>query len=215
MESKSNLLVHQMSIGPADNFIYLIGDTETKEMASVDPAWDVPFILAEAERLGYTITSVLLTHGHGDHTNGLTELLESHPVPVYISRNEAAQFRPDVDGMIDLDDGDSVTLGSLILQVIHTPGHSPGGLCFLYKDQILVGDTLFIDGCGRCDLPGSDVEAMYHSIHKKLMPLPDNTRIYVGHNYGPAPVDTIGGQKKTNRFMLASTKEAFIKERMG
>lgn len=215
MESTSTLLVHQMSLGPADNFIYLVGDTKTKEMVSIDPAWDAPFILAEAERLGYTITAVWLTHGHGDHTNGLADLLESCPVPVYISRHEAAQFRPNVEGMSDLDDGDTVIVGSIELQVIHTPGHSPGGLCFLYQDQILVGDTLFIDGCGRCDLPDSDVEAMYNSIHNKLMMLPDETRIYVGHDYGPKPVDTIGNQKQTNRFMLATTKEAFIKERMG
>lgn len=215
MAQSSKLLVYQMRIGPADNFIYLVGDPVTKEMASIDPAWDAPQILAEAEQLGYTITAVWITHGHGDHTNALADLLERNPVPVYISRHEAAQFCPDVAGMIDLDDGDTVTLGSLELKVIHTPGHSPGGQCFLLDDQILVGDTLFIDGCGRCDLPGSDVEGMYDSIHNKLMPLPDETRIYVGHDYGPKAVDTIGNQKKTNRFMLATTKEAFIKERMG
>ena len=106
-------------------------------------------------------------------------------------------------------------LGELTFDVFHTPGHSPGGVCFKYGDDMIVGDTLFVDGCGRCDLPQSDVNAMYDSIHGVLMKLPDSTVIYPGHNYGPTPTDTIGNQKKTNRFMLAATREAFIKERMG
>ncbi len=215
MPETSNLLVHQVEVGSAENFIYWIGDKSTKEMAIVDPAWDVPFIRAEAQRLGYTITAIWLTHEHGDHTNGVAELLESHPVPVYLSCNVAAAMRPKVDGLVELNDGDALTLGSLVFNVIHTPGHSAGGQCFRHGNQLIAGDSLFIDGCGRCDLPGSDVEAMYDSIHHKLMTLPDDTIIYPGHNYGPKPSDTLANQKQTNRFMRAATKEAFIKERMG
>lgn len=213
--STPDLLIHQAEIGPAENFIYFIGDPSTRQMAIVDPAWDVSKIRATAGDLGYTIQAVWLTHGHHDHTNGVAELLESHAVPVYISQYEAPKFRPDVAGLVDLDDGDAVRIGALSFQVIHTPGHSPGGQCFLYKNHLLAGDTVFIDGCGRCDLPDSDVKAMYHSIHNKIMRLPDDTVIYPGHNYGPSPTDTLADQKKTNRFMLAHTEEAFIQERLG
>jgi glyoxylase-like metal-dependent hydrolase (beta-lactamase superfamily II) len=114
-----------------------------------------------------------------------------------------------------LNDGDQLELGALHFNVLHTPGHSPGGQCFLCENHLIAGDTLFIDGCGRCDLTGSDVEAMYHSIHGKLMALPDDTIIYPGHNYGPTPTDTLGNQKRTNRFLRATGKDDFIRERMG
>ena len=210
----SKLLVHQMAIGPADNFIYFWGDAESKEVAIVDPAWDVPFILSEAERLGLTITMILLTHGHGDHVNGVADMLASHDIPVYLSADEHEKYRPKVD-LIDMHDGDQLTIGNVTFDVLSTPGHSPGGVCFRYENHMIVGDTLFIDGCGRCDLVGSDVNAMYDSIHGRLMTQADDTIIYVGHNYGPTATDTIGNQKKTNRFMLAASREAFVKERLG
>ncbi|MBV7339108.1 MBL fold metallo-hydrolase [Chloroflexi bacterium TSY] len=215
VELESGLVVHQVEVGPAENFIYWLGDKNSKEMVVIDPAWDVPFIRSEAERLGYTIVAVWLTHDHGDHINGVAELLTSHPVPVYQSRHATGGLRPAVDGIIDTDDGDTLSIGSVTFSLFHTPGHSPDGQCFLHGNQLIAGDTIFIDGCGRCDLPGSDVEAMYNSIHNKVMALPDDTVIYPGHNYGPKPSDTLANQKKTNRFMLAKTKEAFIKERMG
>lgn len=208
-------LIHQVGIGPADNFIYFIGDPDTRKMAIVDPAWDVPQICQIAEELGYTISAIWLTHGHGDHINGVAELLERFPVPVYISKHEASQYRPEVAGMLELEDGDTLTLGNLTFDVMHTPGHSPGGQCFRNGNHLIAGDTIFIDGCGRCDLPGSDVKAMFNSIHNRIMQLPDDTILYPGHNYGPTPSDTLGQQKKTNRFMLALTEDAFVQERMG
>ncbi|MEM7128977.1 MAG: MBL fold metallo-hydrolase [Chloroflexota bacterium] len=213
--SPKDVLIHQAEIGPAENFIYFVGDPGTRQMAIVDPAWDVPQIRQTAAKLGYEIQAIWLTHGHHDHTNGVAELLESHPVPVYISRHEAPKFRPDVAGIKELEDGDNLQIGNMAFQVIHTPGHSPGGQCFLYGSQLIAGDTVFIDGCGRCDLPDSDVKAMYNSIHHRVMKLPDETIIYPGHNYGPKPSDTLANQKQSNRFMLATTEERFIKERLG
>lgn len=210
----SELLVHQVQVGPVDNFLYWLGDSATKEMVVIDPAWDVPFILAEVARLGYTLTAVWLTHGHADHVNGLAELLAAHEVPVYMSVDEAERFRPAVP-LHDIREGDQLTVGSLTFDCILTPGHSPGGVVFYHAPHLIAGDTLFIDGCGRCDLPGSDVEAMYESIHHKLMILPDETIIYPGHDYGPRPFDTLGNQKQTNKYMLAADKDEFIKIRMG
>lgn len=213
--SSNTPIIHQVGIGPADNFIYFVGDPESKQMAVVDPAWDVPQIRQIATKLGYEISAIWLTHGHGDHTNGVAELLESHAVPVYISRHEAPNLRPDVPGLVDLEDGDVLQLGSIQFDVMHTPGHSPGGQCFRHGNQLIAGDTIFIDGCGRCDLADSDVEAMYNSIHQRIMRLPDDTILYPGHDYGPKPSDTLGNQKQSNRFMLATTQERFIEERMG
>ncbi len=216
MNSSSNSpLIHQVGIGPADNFIYFIGDPETKQMAVVDPAWDVPQIRQIVADLGYQISAIWLTHGHSDHTNGVAELLESNPVPVYISSLEASSLRPDVPGLIDVNDGDTLQVGEIHFDVIHTPGHSPGGQCFLHGNQLIAGDTIFIDGCGRCDSPISDVKAMFNSIHNRVMTLADDTVIYPGHNYGPMPTDTLANQKKTNLFRVATNGESFIKERMG
>lgn len=214
-QSSTSPLIQQVGIGPADNFIYFVGDPNSKQMAVVDPAWDSERIRQIVTDAGYTLAAIWLTHGHHDHTNAVADLLTSDPVPVYISKHEAEQFRPQVEGIIELEDGDSLTVGECMFQVIHTPGHSPGCQCFLNGNQLIAGDTVFIDGCGRCDLTGSDVDAMYHSIHGRIMSLPDDTIIYPGHDYGPKPSDTLGNQKQTNRFMLATSKEAFIRERMG
>ena len=215
VNTDSGLLLQQLEVGPADNFLYWLGDSNTMEMVVIDPAWDVPFILQEAERLGYTVTAIWLTHGHGDHINGVAELVDARSVPVYQSRNAEDWLRPNVQGILDVDDGDTLKVGSLSFDVIHSPGHSPDGQAFLHGNQLIAGDSIFIDGCGRCDLKGSDVEAMYNSLHNKLMTLPDDTVIYPGHDYGPKPSDTMANQKKSNRFMLAKSKEAFVKERLG
>ncbi len=209
----SSLLIQQYQIGPLDNFLYLLGDSATKEMAVVDPAWDPDFLSDEATRLGYTITKVLLTHGHHDHVNGLKRILERHNVPVFISRHEMPALRPKTE-MIDLNDGDTVSVGKINFKVLHTPGHTPGCQCFLTENQMISGDTLFVDGIGRCDLPGGDPKVMYQSLQNVIMKLPDNTIIYPGHNYGPTPSDTIGHQKRTNPYLQCDSLEQFIDERM-
>src|SRR5271154_6763461 len=194
----SRLLIQQYEIGPLNNFLYLLGDPESKEMAIVDPAWDVDFLVQEAKRLGYKITKVFLTHAHPDHVNGLDKLLSMYPVPVYISKHEAPFLRPKSKGLIDVTVQDKLTIGNIQFDILHTPGHTPGCQCFLTQGQLICGDTLFINGCGRCDLPGSDPKVMYTSLYNVIMKLPDETVVYPGHNYGATPTDTIGHQKETN-----------------
>jgi hydroxyacylglutathione hydrolase len=211
----SRLLIRQYEIGPLNNFLYLLGDPETREMAIVDPAWDVDFLLKEAKKLGYKITKVFLTHGHPDHVSGLPDLLSVHQVPVYISKHELAALKPGVDGLVEVLDKEKLSVGNISFDVLHTPGHSPGCQCFLAQGHLISGDTLFIDGCGRCDLTGSDPKQMYNSLYNILMKLPDETEVYTGHNYGPTPTDTIGNQKKTNPYLQCRNLKEFLVERMG
>lgn len=211
----SRLLIQQFEIGPLNNFLYLLGDPDTKEMAVVDPAWDVKFLMREAERLGYKITKVFLTHAHPDHVNGLGELLAKHPVPVYISKYELPQLRPRVQGLIDVTDKDQLSVGKINFDILHTPGHTPGCQCFLAQGQLISGDTLFIDGVGRCDLPGGDARVMYQSLSNIIMKLPDETIVYPGHHYGSTPTDTISSQKQTNPYLQCNNLNEFLVERMG
>jgi hydroxyacylglutathione hydrolase len=211
----SRLLIQQYEIGPINNFLYLLGDPETREMAIVDPAWDVDFLAQEAKRLGYKITKVFLTHGHPDHVNGLDKLLSIHQVPVYISKYELPALRPQVQGLVDVTEKDKLSVGKISFDILYTPGHTPGCQCFLSAGQLICGDTLFIDGCGRCDLPGSDPKAMYNSLYNILMKLPDETVAFPGHNYGSIPADTIGNQKQTNPYLQCHNLKEFLVERMG
>jgi len=210
----SRLLIQQYEIGPLNNFIYLLGDPETKEMAVVDPAWNVKFLCQEADKLGYNITKVFLTHAHPDHVNGLNELLSIHPVPAYISTYEYPPLRRGLQGLVDVTDKDKLSVGKITFDIIHTPGHTPGCQCFLSQGQLICGDTLFVDGCGRCDLPGGDPQVMYDTLYNIIMKLPEDIVIYPGHNYGETPTDTIGHQKQSNPYLQAKNLQEFLGDRM-
>ena len=215
MTQMPQLALHQLQLGDYDNFVYILADTATGEAVVVDPAWDVPAILAAVQREGLTVTAVWLTHGHADHTEGVAALVAATGVPVYLSAAMPAKWRPADVKLIEFADGDVLTVGGMAFTVLHTPGHSPDGSCFRHGRRLIAGDTLFIDGCGRCDLPDSDVDAMYTSLHHTLMALPDDTIIYPGHDYGPVPHDTLANQKRTNRFLRAADRAAFVRARMG
>ncbi|MCB9137276.1 MAG: MBL fold metallo-hydrolase [Caldilineaceae bacterium] len=220
MNPPHTLYVKQMQLGHMDNFVYLLGDTGGNGAVVVDPAWNVGEILNQLEFHNAALQAVWLTHGHYDHTDGVTELAQAAGVPVYLPRLTPAEWRRDewrdADiSLIEFDDGDELSVGALTFRVLATPGHSPDGSCFLHRNHLFTGDTLFIDGCGRCDLPASDVEAMYHSLHDVIIPLPDNTLIYPGHDYGRLTVDTLGNQKRTNPFLNAESKKQFVQRRMG
>lgn len=213
-------IIHQLQLGRHDNFVYVLADANTGDAVVIDPAWDVPAIEALLTEKGYRLAAVWLTHGHADHTNGVSALLAGKSVPIYLSRHMPSGWRPCAESgpeltIIEFDDNETLYVGEQAFSVLHTPGHSPDGSCFLHGNQLIAGDTLFIDGCGRCDLPDSDVNAMFDSIHNRLMLLPDETVIYPGHDYGEQPVDTLANQKQTNRFMRAANRAAFVQERMG
>jgi len=211
----SELILKQMELGPLSNFLYFIGDARTKEIAVVDPAWDVEYLCSQADKEEFKITNIFLTHGHPDHVNGLDEILLKYDVPAYISKHEVPFLKPNHPNIVEVEDHHKLKVGNIEFECILTPGHTPGGQCFLYKNVLIAGDTIFIDGCGRCDLPGGDAKKMYESLYNIVMQLPDETLIYTGHNYGPTPFAPLESQKKTNPYLLCNSMEEFLQQRMG
>jgi glyoxylase-like metal-dependent hydrolase (beta-lactamase superfamily II) len=214
MSLPENFILDQFLLGPWANYMYFIGDAKSREVAVVDPAWDAQAIIERARAHDYTIVAVLLTHGHSDHVNALDGLLRTCDVPVYISRFEHPAYMPQHKNVITVSPDQEIAISGIKVKALHTPGHTPGCQCYLYQNVLLTGDTLFIDGCGRCDLQGGDAEKMYDSLNNVIKKLPPETIIYTGHQYGPAPYATLASQMQTNPYLKCDTKEEFLRERM-
>jgi hydroxyacylglutathione hydrolase len=216
-----SLYLRQMELGPMQNFVYLVGDSEVKKCWIVDPAWEVERAVAQAERDGYAIEGALLTHGHYDHCNGLESLLKIRHVPVYVQKEEPEISRLAGDtgifGVLPKESlkivkpGDKISLGGVQLTFLHTPGHTPGSQCFLVNNNLLSGDTLFLGTCGRCDLPGGNPMQLFESLNRVIGKLPSDTVLFPGHNYSPPDASaTLESAKKKNRFFQAHTLEEFL-----
>jgi glyoxylase-like metal-dependent hydrolase (beta-lactamase superfamily II) len=192
------------------NFAYLIGDRETGAAVMVDPAYAAGDLLDTLEADGMALSGVLVTHHHPDHVGGsmmgfelkgLAELLERVSVPVHVNTHEA-QWVSRVTGipMSDLtthEHGDRVDVGAIDIELLHTPGHTPGSQCFLLDGRLVAGDTLFLDGCGRTDFPGGDVDEMFRSL-QQLATLPGNPTVFPGHWYSTQPSASLAEVKDTN-----------------
>jgi len=211
------LYVRQLKLGSMDNFVYLVGAGGAREVAVIDPAWDVPAIEAAAQEDGKVITAAFASHCHHDHIGGVPELLSRHDIPVYAQREEIA-FSPELrrigDAVRPLSPGQEVQVGPLTLRAPHTPGHTPGSQCLQAGDAVISGDTVFVGRCGRCDLNGSDPEAMYRSITQVLMKLPESTRLLPGHDYGEVPISSIGREKEQNPYFQFEDVAGFVRFRM-
>ena len=193
--------IHALEIGSMQNFIYLIKDEVSKQAAIVDPAWDVPSINHLAQQLNVKITDILLTHSHHDHINGIAELLSYHDAQLHILSEEYRfwgnqEFQPTLHS-----GGDSITLGETQIKILHTPGHTPGSACYHIGDDLITGDTLFVFGCGRCDMHGGSPEQMLNTLKNMKTKLPNNTIIHPGHNYAIQPTASMREQTKGNPFM--------------
>ncbi|HLV61144.1 MAG TPA: MBL fold metallo-hydrolase [Fredinandcohnia sp.] len=212
------MYVRQMLLGPMQNFVYLFGAEGAREVAVVDPAWEVDAIFAALEEDDKELVAVFVTHHHRDHINGVPEVLARRPgLPVYAQSREIAfsdALRAFGDALRPVEPDETVSVGSLEVKCIHTPGHTPGAHCLLAAGRLFTGDTLFICGCGRCDLPGGDPRQMFHSLHGTLAALPDETVVYPGHDYADRPVSTLGEEKRDNPYFQRKTIEEFVAYRM-
>jgi glyoxylase-like metal-dependent hydrolase (beta-lactamase superfamily II) len=204
------------------NFVYLVGDRETGDAVAIDPAYDVDALLEVLAADGFRLTGVLATHYHADHCGGdimgyaiegVRELLahDDGAVPIHVQRAESEWVKRST-GLSDSDlvlhdSGDVVHVGDIPITLMHTPGHTPGSQCFVVDDRLVAGDTLFLEGCGRTDLPGSDPDAMYDSLTHRLATVPDSAVLYPGHLYSREPSATMGETRRTNYVFRIPTIE--------
>lgn len=192
------------------NFAYLIGDRETGDTVVVDPAYAAGDLLDTLEADGMHLSGVLVTHHHPDHVGGtmmgftlkgLAELLERVSVPVHVNTHEALWVsRTTGIPMSELtthEHRDKVAVGDIEIELLHTPGHTPGSQCFLLDGRLVAGDTLFLDGCGRTDFPGGDVDDMFRSL-QQLADLPGDPTVFPGHWYSTEPSATLSEVKRSN-----------------
>jgi glyoxylase-like metal-dependent hydrolase (beta-lactamase superfamily II) len=194
------------------NFVYLIGDRDTGEAVAVDPAYGISELIEILGADGMRLTGVLATHYHPDHIGGdlmgwhiegVADLLElGVDAKVHVQAPEAAGTKR-VTGASDTDlvlhsSGDVLSVGAIDITLLHTPGHTPGSQCFLVDGKLVSGDTLFLDGCGRTDLPGGDPEALYESLTQRLAVVPDDAVLYPGHLYSAEPNAPLGDVRVRN-----------------
>jgi glyoxylase-like metal-dependent hydrolase (beta-lactamase superfamily II) len=192
------------------NFVYAIGDKRTGECVLVDPAYRVRELVDVVAADGMTVTGALATHYHPDHVGGsmmghaiegIVALLEVVDCPIHVHRDEVEWIAKSTgvgsEHMVAHDSGDVVTVGGVEVSLLHTPGHTPGSQCFFVEDRLVAGDTLFLEGCGRTDLPGSDHSKMIESL-RRLAQVPDSTILFPGHRYSIASSATMDVVKEMN-----------------
>jgi glyoxylase-like metal-dependent hydrolase (beta-lactamase superfamily II) len=206
------------------NFVYAFGDRETGEAVLVDPAYGPGELIDLVERDAMRVSAVFATHYHADHVGGdlggraqiagIVGLLERVDVPIHVQADEVEWVtkRTGVgeDSLVAHDAGDVVAVGDFEVSLIHTPGHTPGSQCLLVNGRLISGDTLFLDGCGRTDLPGSDPLEMYHTLTQRLAEVPDDTVLFPGHLYSADPSAPMGDVRQHNRALVPASAEQWL-----
>lgn len=205
------MFLEAIRVGPMGNFCYLIGDGEGGRGVVVDPAFDPEKIMKAVKEHGLDVSHIILTHHHSDHINAAAAM-KARTGAAVVGQKNCEKY---IHGIISLDacaiDGAALDWrGGGKIEIMHTPGHSPGGICLIVDDRWLItGDTLFIGNCGRTDLDGGDASALYKSLDR-LKRLPDKLIVCPGHDYGPVPSRTLGEEKKLNPALAASSFEEFL-----
>jgi glyoxylase-like metal-dependent hydrolase (beta-lactamase superfamily II) len=190
----------QFKLGPMENFSYVIWDEATRDAAVIDPAWQPQKLADFIKKEDLTLHCVLLTHAHPDHVNGVTYFTSGRKdIPVYLHDADRHMLEQPPAGLKPAEDGAKIEAGAVRVGVMHTPGHTPGSVCYLSGGDVFTGDTLFIGECGRVDLPGSSAESLYESF-VKLAGLPDEDIVYPGHSYN-GDTSTFGVQKEYNLYL--------------
>lgn len=208
------MIVEQLQVGPMAVFCYIVGCEVEKKCALIDPGGNEKKILDRAKELGLEINSIINTHGHADHTCGNHAIIKKTGAGVIIHELDARDVanlknkafslvlgkKPSPLPQRLVKDGNFIPIGQTGLEVIHTPGHTPGSICLYGEGNIFTGDTLFVDGVGRTDLKGGSFDTLLESL-RKLISLPGETKVWPGHDYGRVPVSTIGQQMKDNSYI--------------
>ncbi len=209
------MILREFTVGPLQVRAYILGCEDTSKAIIVDPAGSEDHLANAIKELGLELIAIVNTHGHPDHTCGNERMKELTGAPVLMHKADDELFRepsvvamfqawgfepaPPADGY--LEDGQDLKVGNLSFEILHTPGHSPGSVCLYGHGVVVTGDTLFIDAIGRTDLPGGDYNVLMNSLKTRIIPLPDETLVLPGHDYGPKPTDTLAGQKRTNPYL--------------
>ncbi|MGA1821977.1 MAG: hydroxyacylglutathione hydrolase family protein [Thermoplasmatota archaeon] len=202
------MTVEQIRVG-SDNFSYLIHSGKGTKAALVDPGFDTSGILRSIEDLTVILKVIIATHHHSDHTAGIHEIKKETGALIVASEEDGSRIAGGVD--VTVKDGEVLNLGGNRIEILKTPGHTPGGICLIVDNEFLItGDTMFINDCGRCDLPGGSLEDMYDSL-QRIKDLPDDLMVLPGHDYGPKPRDRLGNQKTANFTMNVNSLEEFSK----
>lgn len=193
------MILEIMPVGMLAANCYILGCEDTKEGVVIDPGGDALSLLSKIKKLDLNIKYIILTHGHYDHTGAINEIKEKTNAPIAIHKLDK-KILEDENKSADmyLKDGDELSIGSIKLKIIHTPGHSPGGISILMDGAVFTGDTLFAGSIGRTDFYKGDMEQILFSIKNKLFSLPEETKVYPGHG----PASTIASEKNTNPFFI-------------
>jgi glyoxylase-like metal-dependent hydrolase (beta-lactamase superfamily II) len=209
------LLVIPEKVGSLEAIVYLVVCRESGEALLIDPGGPAPDLARRLAQEGWRLVWIVNTHGHADHTAGNDLWAAQTGAPIVMHHLDWEFFhRPEMQDQaraegfpplsrVDLPvtDGHLLPLGRYQAQVLHTPGHTPGSICLYLPGHLFTGDTLFVEAAGRTDLPGGSLDQLISSLEKHIMPLPDDTRIWPGHDYGDAATSTLGQEKLNNPYL--------------
>lgn len=209
------MIIEQIKVGSMAVFSYIVGCGEKKEGAIIDPGGGEKLILKKVKDLGFTVMYIINTHSHPDHTCGNKTIADATGAKIVIHKLDApsltsvdyglfsftlgGQTSPSAQVLVD--NGDIIKVGNVELEVIHTPGHTPGSICLYTDKNLFTGDTLFVEGIGRTDLPGGSMDTLIKSVKEKILTLPDDTIVWPGHDYGDVPSSSLLSEKQRNLFI--------------
>jgi hydroxyacylglutathione hydrolase len=197
--------IYQLKVGNMANFTYIISDIQTRLAAIVDPSWDLQEIFQLLTKKKLKTKHIINTHSHFDHVFGNDEVAKVTGATVI--QHSDSQLHKDMSVV----ENDVISIGSVSLRVLHTPGHSQDSICLIIdKEVVFTGDTLFVGAVGRIDLPGGNPKDMYHSLYRKVSALEDQLTVYPGHDYGSFPVSTIAKEKRSNFALQAKSESEFL-----